>query len=141
MLKAPSRHLRPCVWAGDAHLERVPWMPKAGGGAMQATSINGVAAKLRLVAAELEALGPGFTRYLAPSGGSYVPRCIARTNRLSVHSFGIAFDVNPQYGQYWQYGLRGVLTEKDVRERNIPLVYKNKIPLEIVAVFEKHGFI
>jgi hypothetical protein len=124
--------------ATSAHLERVPW---AGGETMQASSVNGVAIKLRLVARDLEGLGPKFSRYLTPSGGSYVPRCIARTTRLSVHSFGIAFDINPQYGQYWQYGLPGALDERQVRERNIALVYKNKIPLEIVAAFEKHGFI
>ena len=129
------------VTCSGAHLERVAWLPKSGGGTMQASSVNGAAAKLRLVAAELEALGPEFTRYLAPNGGSYVPRCIARTTRLSVHSFGIAFDINPHYGQYWQYGLPGALNERGVRERNIPLVYKNKIPLEIVNAFEKHGFI
>jgi hypothetical protein len=122
-------------------IERVLWLPKSGGGVMQAASIAGAAAKLRLVARDLEALGPEFVRYLAPNGGSYVPRCIAKTTRLSVHSFGIAFDINPQYGQYWQYGLPGALNESQVRERNIPLVYKNKIPLEIVAAFEKHGFI
>ncbi|MGO8951733.1 MAG: M15 family metallopeptidase [Rhodomicrobium sp.] len=129
------------VTCSSARLERVAWLPKSGGGSMQASSVNGVATKLRLVAAELEALGPGFSRYLAPSGGSYVPRCIARTTRLSVHSFGIAFDINPLYGQYWQYGLPGALDEGQVRERKIPLVYKNKIPIEIVKVFEKHGFI
>ena len=48
------------------HLERVPWLPKSGGGVMQAASINGAAAKLRLVARDLEALGPEFVRYLAP---------------------------------------------------------------------------
>jgi hypothetical protein len=122
-------------------LERVPWLAKFGGGTMNATSINGAASKLRLVARDLEALGPRYTRYLAPNGGSYVPRCIARTTRLSVHSFGIAFDISPQYGQYWQYGMPGMPSERQVRERNIPLVYKNKIPLEIVEVFEKHGFI
>ena len=127
--------------SAGAHLERVPWFPKSGGGAMQATPVNGAAAKLRLAAPELESLGPEFTRYLVPNGGSYVPRCIARTTRLSVHSFGIAFDINPQYGQYWQYRLPGALDERQVRERNIALAYKNKIPLEIVAIFEKHGFI
>ncbi|MGO9171018.1 MAG: M15 family metallopeptidase [Rhodomicrobium sp.] len=129
------------VTCSGAHLERVAWLPKSGGEVMQASSVNGAAAKLRLVAAELEALGPEFSRYLAPSGGSYVPRCIARTTRLSVHSFGIAFDINPQYGQYWQYGLPGALNERQVRERNIQLVYKNKVPIEIVKVFERRGFI
>jgi D-alanyl-D-alanine carboxypeptidase len=134
---------------GCAHLScspagpqvRVPWFPRQGGGTMQAASVNGVSEKLRLAAAELEALGPRFSRYLVPSGGSYNPRCIARTSRLSVHSFGIAFDINPEFGQYWQYGLASSLNEQEVRERKIRLVYKNKIPLDIVTVFEKHGFI
>jgi D-alanyl-D-alanine carboxypeptidase len=39
-----------------------------------------------------------------------------------------------------QYGLPGAPDEQ-VRERKLPLVYKNKIPLEIAAAFEKHGFI
>ena len=121
-------------------LERVPWLPKSGG-VMQAASVEGAAAKLRLVVRDLEAIGPEFVPYLAPNGGSYVPRCIAGTTWLSVHSFGIAFDINPQYGQYWQYGLPGALDESQVWERNLPLVYKNKLPLEIVAAFEKHGFI
>jgi hypothetical protein len=122
-------------------LERVPWLAKSGGGAMRASSINGAASKLRLVARDLEALGPEYTRYLVPNGGSYAPRCIARTTRLSVHSFGIAFDINPRYGQYWRYSLPAKLSERQVRERNIQLVYKNRIPLEIVTIFERHGFI
>ena len=138
--KEPPGGCARVICTPKGHLERVPWLPK-GGGVMQAASINGAAGKLRLVARELEALGPEFVRYLAPNGGSYVPRCIAKTTRLSVHSFGIAFDINPRYGQYWQYGLPGALNESQVRERNLPLVYKNKIPLEIVAAFEKHGFI
>jgi hypothetical protein len=139
--KEPANSCARVTCTPKEHLERVPWLPKSGGGVMQTASAGGAAAKLRLVAHDLEALGPEFVRYLAPNGGSYAPRCIARTTRLSVHSFGIAFDINPQYGQYWQYGLPGVLDESQVRARNIPLVYKNKIPLEIVAVFEKHGFI
>ena len=139
--RQPPGDCKRVVCASRYHLERVPWLTRYNGGNIQATSINGVSAKLRLVANELEALGPKFARYLVPSGGSYVPRCIARTARLSVHSFGIAVDINPQYGQYWQYGLPSALNERQVAERKIPLVYKNKIPIEIVNVFEKHGFI
>jgi D-alanyl-D-alanine carboxypeptidase len=139
--KQPANACSEVTCSASAHLERIPWMPESGGGMMQATAINGAGAKLRTVAHEIEALGPEFSRYLVPSGGSYVPRCISRTTRLSVHSFGIAFDINPQYGQYWQYGLAASLGERQVRERKITLVYKNKIPLEIVKAFEKHGFI
>lgn len=139
--KQPAGGCASVSCSGATRLEGVPWLRKSGGEEMQATSVNGAAAKLRLVAEELQALGPAFTAYLVPPGGSYVPRCIARTTRLSVHSFGIAFDINPHYGQYWQYGLPPMLGEREVRERNIKLVYRNKIPLEIVTVFEKHGFI
>jgi len=128
-----------CV--SGAPLKNVPWVPKFSGGSMQAASINGVGEKLRRVSQELEALGPSFAKYLVPSGGSYVPRCIAGTTRLSVHSFGIAVDINPQYGGYWQYGLPHAMSEDQVREKKTPLVYRNRIPIEIVKVFEKHGFI
>ena len=70
-----------------------------------------------------------------------MPGCIAGTTRLSVHAFGIAVDINPQYGGYWQYGLPHAMREEQVRQKKIPLVYKNRIPSEIVKVFEKHGFI
>lgn len=127
--------------ASNAPLKTVLWVPKFSGGSMQAASVNGVDDKLRLISQELEALGSSFAKYLVPSGGSYVPRCIAGTTRLSVHSFGIAVDINPQYGGYWQYGLPHSMSEEQVREKHISLVYKNRIPIEIVKVFEKHGFI
>lgn len=129
------------VRCSGAQIERVPWMPKLGGGSMRATTVNGVAEKLRLVIRELEALGPEMAPFLVPSGGSHVPRCIAGTTRLSVHSYGIAFDINPRHGQYWRFGLPGPLSEREVRERGIALVYRNSVPLEIVEAFEKHGLI
>jgi hypothetical protein len=124
-----------------APIKRVPWVPKFSGGSMQTTSVNGVDEKLRLVSNDLEALGPSYAKYLSPNGGAYAPRCIARTTRLSVHSFGIAVDINPDFGGYWQYGLPSSMDEKQAREKKIPLVYKNRIPIEIVKIFEKHGFI
>jgi hypothetical protein len=139
--KQPEHECSRVACSPAAPLERVPWVSTLGGGSMQAASVNGVSAKLKLVSNELTALGSTFARYLTPDGGSYVPRCIARTTRLSVHSFGIAFDINPKFGQYWQYGLAKSLDESQVRERKIPLVYKNQIPIGIVKVFEKHGFI
>jgi len=139
--KRPAGACASVKCTSSAPLKSVPWVPKFSGGAMQAASVKGVGEKLRLVSQELEALGPSFTKYLVPSGGSYVPRCIAGTTRLSVHSFGIAVDINPQYGGYWQYGLPHAMSEEQVREKKTPLVYRNRIPIEIVKVFEKHGFI
>jgi hypothetical protein len=118
----------------------VPWV---GGETMRATTINGVDRKLREVSDELARLverQPDLSKYLSPSGGSLVQRCIAGTSRLSVHSFGIAFDISPKYGSYWQYGL-GKITEAEFEKQKKPLVYNNKIPLQIVKVFEDHGFI
>jgi hypothetical protein len=124
-----------------APVKRAPWVPKFSGGSMQVTSANGVDEKLRLISSELEALGPTYAKYLLDPGGGYVTRCIARTTRLSAHSFGIAVDINPGYGGYWQDGLPKNIDEKLAREKGLSFVYKNRIPLEIVKVFEKHGFI
>ena len=124
--KRPAGACASVKCASSAPLKSVPWVPKLSGGSMQAASVNGVGEKLRLISNELESLGPSFSKYLVPSGGSYVPRCIAGTTRLSVHSFGIAVDINPQYGGYWQYGLPHGMSEEQVRQKKISLVYKNQ---------------
>ena len=59
-------------------------------------------------------------------------RKIKGTNRLSAHSFGIAVDINTAYGNYWKW------TEESA---NGLLIYKNKIPIEIIKIFKKYGFI
>jgi hypothetical protein len=93
------------------------------------TTRFGVDQKLQAVIAELEALGPLFTRYLTPPGGTFNYRTIAGTDRLSAHSFGIAVDIAVAHSHYWLWEAQGAA------------VYKNSIPYEIVAIFEKHGFI
>ena len=50
-------------------------------------------------------------------------------------------DIKPNYGGYWQYGLPREMSEEQVWQKKIPLVYKNRIPIEIVKAFVKHGFI
>ena len=70
-----------------------------------------------------------------------MPRCIAGTPRLSVHTFRIAVDINPQYGGYWALWAaprheRGAgSAEADWAD------LQDRIAIEIVKVFEKHGFI
>ncbi len=139
--KRPAGSCASVTCRAASPMKSVPWIAKFSGGSMQAATVNGVDEKLRLVSKELEALGPSFAKYLTPNGGGYAARCIAGTTRLSVHSFGIAFDINPQYGNYWQYGLSSKMSEEQVRQKKIVLVYKNRIPIEIVKAFEKHGFI
>ena len=54
--KEPPNGCDRVTCAPKEHLERVPWLPKSGGGVMQAASVEGAAGKLRLVARDLEAL-------------------------------------------------------------------------------------
>jgi len=71
-----------------------------------------------------------FKKYIVNPDGVYNFRKISGTNRLSTHSFAIAIDLNKEYSNYWLWDKKG---------KNIE--YKNKIPLEIVKIFEKYGFI
>jgi len=91
------------------------------------SSINGAADSLQAVAGELKQLGEEYQKYLKNIGGTFNWRNIAGTDRLSNHSFGTAIDINTKYSDYWQWS--GAMT------------YRNRIPIEIVEIFEKHGFI
>ncbi len=106
------------------------------GAKLKVTKINGVDAKLRAVAAEL-ATKPNLKKYLIKPGGTFKWRIIAQTKRLSMHSFGIAIDINTGFSDYWQWAGK----KKKVKEGSAGIVYKNKIPFEIVEIFEKNGFI
>ncbi len=116
----------------EKNLTEIIWLPKNVNIKLKITRINGVAEKLQKISDELdnrEDLLP----YLVNSGGTFNWRPIAETNRLSTHSFGIAIDINVSKSDYWLWDTKG---KKDV----LP-VYKNRIPLEIVEIFEKYGFI
>jgi hypothetical protein len=115
------------------HLEEVVWL--AGTSAAQrlrVTRINGVAEKLRQVSAELVGLPARFRPFLAPSAGTYICRAIAGTSRVSPHGLGIAIDIATRYSDYWQW------TKADAAGRR---PWRNRMPKEIVDVFERHGFI
>jgi len=107
----------------ESRLVNVPW---PGGGAVKITSINGVAEKLRAVSKELDALPPGLKSYAFPSAGTYNCRVVKDTGNRSMHAWGAAIDLNTKYSDYWMWSRGG---------------YRNRIPAEIVAIFEKHGFI
>ena len=112
-------------------LRSISWLPKHGGGAIRATTVNGVADQLEKISLELDVLPAEMIRYLVPMSGIYNCRPIAETNRLSVHAFGAAIDINARYGNYWLWSKRP--------DGNI--IWRNQIPHEIVEVFERHGFI
>ena len=105
------------------NLTSVKWF----GSTMTVTNINGVDKKLAAVADELSK-NPEWKKYLVNPGGSFNWRKIAGESVLSMHSFGIAVDVNVKFSDYWRWS-GGVKK------------YTNSIPCGIAEVFEKHGFI
>jgi len=73
---------------------------------------------------------PEFLPVLRPLGETLVWRVIAGTKRLSMHSFGIALDVNPNL-PYWRW---------EKHPETMPAQCK-AFPPEILAAFEAEGFI
>ncbi|MFM9940566.1 MAG: M15 family metallopeptidase [Hyphomicrobiaceae bacterium] len=115
----------------QANLADVVWLPTKWGRKVQISKVNGVAEQLAKVGRELDALPPTFNEFLFPAAGTFVCRAIAGTKRQSVHGHGIAIDIALKHAHYWQW-------TQPASER---FVWRNKIPMEIVEIFEKHGFI
>jgi len=111
----------------EANLVTIKWMPKSTKSSVKITKINGVDKALEKVSEELDNLPQEFKKYVTKTAGTFNWRVIAGTDKLSMHSYGIAIDINTKYSDYWQWN-------KDMK-------YVNKIPFEIVEIFEKHGFI
>ena len=116
-------------WRGEVAPRLVPvvWLPQSWGHTLRVTSVNGVATRLAEVSAELDALPAPIKRFVYPTAGTYNCRTVADTGEPSMHSWGAAIDINTAYADYWQWRASGG--------------YINRIPAEIVAIFERHGFI
>ncbi|WP_095084583.1 M15 family metallopeptidase [Mesorhizobium sophorae] len=114
------------------HLTTVKWLPKLGKYPVRITSLFGVDARLSKISNALQDLPVDMSRYGLKPGGGFNWRVIAGTDQLSVHSFGAAFDINVGYSDYWFWN-------KPDSKGRIP--FKNRIPLSIVTLFEKQGFI
>lgn len=117
-----SKNLVPVRW-----LEHIPEAAQT----LLVTRINGVNARLQAVSEELERLPQEYRTYLAQPAGTFKWRTIAGTERQSNHSFGAAIDIAIKFSDYWRWDMNA--------EDRYP--HKNRIPLAIVRVFEKHGFI
>jgi len=113
------------------NLVSIVWLPKSLNQKLLVTKINGVDKKLEKISNILDTMVQ-FLPYLQSPGGTYVWRKIKNTNRLSMHSFGIAIDINIKFSDYWLWNLS--------KDKGI-IKYKNRIPMEIVEIFEKEGFI
>jgi hypothetical protein len=123
---------------GDCHdgevapkLVSVVWLPHSWGHSIRITSVNGVDKQLAAVSRELDALPADDKAYLYPLGGTYACRAVADTGQTSMHAWGAAIDINTARSNYWMWMRHGAA---------LP-AYENRIPADIVAVFERHGFI
>ncbi|PID58952.1 hypothetical protein CSB45_02055 [candidate division KSB3 bacterium] len=122
-------------WSAEevqAKLVEVSWLPATVNKRIWITSVNNVHEKLQAISNELDRLPDEFKKYLIDIGGTFNWRAITGTERLSSHSFGIAIDINVKYANYWKW---------DNPDPDGEQSYRNQIPLEIVEIFEKYGFI
>jgi hypothetical protein len=111
----------------EKNLVSTRWMPNTSNQTLRVTSINGVAKHLRAVSDELDALPETLRRFATPSAGTFNCRRVADTGNRSMHAWGAAIDLNTKFSDYW------------VWRKGQP--YRNRIPIEIVLIFEKHGFV
>ena len=111
-------------------LASVTWLPKAWGKSIRITSVNHINEHLRAVSMEIDALPEKIKRAAYPISGTYNCRAVADTGQPSPHSYGFAIDLNMAFSDYWYW-----------RPHGGPIRYRNRMPKEIVTIFEKHGFI
>ncbi|KOR29431.1 hypothetical protein TI04_08650 [Achromatium sp. WMS2] len=112
----------------EANLVSVRWF----GQILRVNRINGANKALERVHAELQNY-PQWRHFLTPSAGVFNWRKVAGQTNLSVHSFGVAVDINPKFADYWRWRRR--------RSRSQAVSSPNRYPLELIYIFEKHGFI
>lgn len=110
------------------NLVSVAWF----GQSLKFTKVNHANRQLEKVAKELED-NAELRKYFARSSTFYW-RTVRGANRLSAHSYGIAIDINVAFSDYWLWANPSAAETDKIK-------YKNRIPIEIVNVFEKYGFI
>ncbi|MDA3900894.1 MAG: M15 family metallopeptidase [Spirochaetes bacterium] len=116
----------------ERKLTTITWMPGISDTKLRVTTVNDVHKNLLRISQKLSNLPSHYHRFVDKPAGTFVYRKIAGTNRLSTHSFGIAIDINLNVSNYWRWDSDPVAD--DIR-------YQNRIPEEIVNIFESEGFI
>jgi hypothetical protein len=114
----------------DRHMVALTWLPKSWGKTVRATNVEGVADRLKAISAEIDALPPAISRAAYPIAGILSCRAVADTGKMSMHAFGAAIDLNLKMSDYWFW-----------QKKTDPIPYLNRMPQEIVDIFERHGFI
>lgn len=118
-------------------LVTIYWMPHVFGKKypLKVTTVNDVDKRLARISEALEKLPSSFHKYVDKPASSYYWRNVAKEEYLSMHSFGIAIDINLDYSNYWLWDY--MRSKKTLKY----LTLRNKIPMEIVEIFEKEGFV
>ena len=115
-----------------ATLEPIVWLPEHAGKKLWVTGVNDVHVRLGRVSDDLAKVDPRVRGQIEETSGTFVWRVIKGTSRASMHSFAIAVDVGVPISDYWRWNKPGP-------DGIYP--YKNRMPLEVVEIFERHGFI
>jgi hypothetical protein len=113
------------------NLRTIKWLPNHGGGSVTITKINGVDTALEAASRDLDELPDDLIKYLKPTAGTYNCRVVGGTNYMSMHAYAAAIDINAKYADYWRWALNVHGEPK----------WTSRIPLQIIRIFEKHGFI
>ena len=116
----------------QSQLTTIRWLPSTVNKKLKVTTVNGVHKKLQAISYELDKLPDHLKKYVDNPAGTFKWRKISGTRRLSAHSFGIAIDINIKHSNYWRW---------DNPDPDSMQNYRNQIPIELVLVFEKYGFI
>jgi hypothetical protein len=114
----------------DRHMVAFTWLPKSWGKTVRATNVEGVADRLKAISAEIDVLPRAIARAAYPIAGVLSCRPVADTGRMSMHSYGSAIDLNLAFSDYWLW-----------QKKTDPIPYRNRMPLEVVDIFERHGFV
>lgn len=115
----------------EKNLVRIEWPTLKGKVKLPVSKIGGVDKQLFAIGQEISKL-PKSDRIWAEDATTYAYRVIKDTDRLSMHSFGIAIDLAPTKTQYWK---------DEAPSETARIGYRNTMPMSIVKIFEKHGFI
>jgi hypothetical protein len=112
----------------ERNLVSLVWLPKGWGHTIKFTPR--AAGALREVSAEIDARPADLRRAAWPIAGTYACRGVADQGQPSMHAYGAAIDLNLAFSQYWLWD----------RQKG-RFGWANRMPREIVDIFERHGFI
>lgn len=119
-----------CTTKGAQNAVSIVWLPRTWGKTISVTRVNGVADRLKQISAEIDQLDPTIKRAAYPIAGVFSCRPVVDTGKMSMHGYAAAIDLNLAYSDYWLWNAKS----KEI-------LYKNRMPRQIVEIFERHGFI